>query len=205
MATTVEYRDGGVYRPFNADVTPIGTILAYGGSTAPPGWAICDGTLGTPDLRNRFIVAAGASYAVGNTGGASAVTLTAAESGLVSHAHTATAAATTTGHYHGWSTMSNPGNHLHSTGKRANAIRHTNLSDTGNVDWVARQLEPAEGTEPNGGRTTTAANHTHGGTSGNQTANHYHGITVDANAVNAAASHDNMPPYFALVYIQRKS
>lgn len=35
----------------------------------PNGWALCDGTNGTPDLRNRFIVGAGATYAVGATGG----------------------------------------------------------------------------------------------------------------------------------------
>lgn len=31
---------------------PKGMILAYAGSTAPSGYALCDGTNGTPDLRN---------------------------------------------------------------------------------------------------------------------------------------------------------
>jgi len=35
----------------------------------PKRWVLCDGTNGTPDLRDKFIVAAGSSYAVGNTGG----------------------------------------------------------------------------------------------------------------------------------------
>ncbi len=69
---------------------PVGAIIAWGGSSSsiPVGWHLCDGTahnspalqavLGaatTPDLRDRFIVGAGTSYAVGNTGGESTVTL----------------------------------------------------------------------------------------------------------------------------------
>lgn len=41
----------------------------------PLDWHICDGSNGTPDLRNRFIVGAGSSYDVGNSGGENAVTL----------------------------------------------------------------------------------------------------------------------------------
>lgn len=35
----------------------------------PLGWHLCDGTLGTRDLRNKFIVGSGDSYAVAATGG----------------------------------------------------------------------------------------------------------------------------------------
>lgn len=35
-----------------------------------PGWLLCDGTNGTPDMTDRFFVGAGATYAVGATGGA---------------------------------------------------------------------------------------------------------------------------------------
>ena len=34
-----------------------GMIIMFTGTTAPSGWAFCDGTNGTPDLRGRFIVA----------------------------------------------------------------------------------------------------------------------------------------------------
>lgn len=34
---------------------PIGTIIMWNGGKVPPGWAICDGKNGTPDLTNRFI------------------------------------------------------------------------------------------------------------------------------------------------------
>lgn len=37
----------------------------------PDGWVICDGTHGTPDLRDRFIIGAGDTYNPDDTGGAS--------------------------------------------------------------------------------------------------------------------------------------
>ena len=72
-----------------------GMIMMFTGSTAPSGWAFCDGNNGTPDLRNRFIVGAGSTYSVGATGGHNEITLTTHQmpqhnhsfSGSQSHSH----------------------------------------------------------------------------------------------------------------------
>ena len=63
-------------------ITPIGGIILWSGSTAsiPSGWALCDGSNGTPDLRNKFIVGAGSTYNVNATGGS-------ADAIVVSHTH----------------------------------------------------------------------------------------------------------------------
>ena len=37
------------------NLLPKGTIVAFNSDKAPDGWALCDGTNGTPDLRGRFI------------------------------------------------------------------------------------------------------------------------------------------------------
>jgi hypothetical protein len=76
-------------------VIPPGGIIMWSGSEAniPTGWLLCNGSNGTPDLRNRFVVGAGtgSSYAVGATGGS-------ANAVVVSHTHTATV--TDPGHFH---------------------------------------------------------------------------------------------------------
>lgn len=68
---------------------PKGAIIMWSGVKAPTGWALCDGQthngVGTPDLRNRFVVGAGSSYSVGNTGGANNVRLSTSE--MPSHNH----------------------------------------------------------------------------------------------------------------------
>lgn len=62
-----------------------GSIAIFYGSTAPSGWTICDGTNGTPDLRNRFVLGAdpleitcqvNKNKQVGCSGGEEAVKLT---------------------------------------------------------------------------------------------------------------------------------
>ena len=50
---------------------PSGIICLWSGSVdnIPDGWALCDGQNGTEDLRDKFVVGAGNSYAVNATGG----------------------------------------------------------------------------------------------------------------------------------------
>lgn len=64
---------------------PVGSIIDWSGSTAsiPAPWQICDGTNGTPDLRDKFLVGAGNAYAVGATGGATSNTPTITVAGHV--------------------------------------------------------------------------------------------------------------------------
>lgn len=66
---------------------PAGVIVMWSGAVAdvPGGWALCDGTSGTPDLRGRFVVGAGDQYSVGDTGGAASVTLTVNQ--IPAHSH----------------------------------------------------------------------------------------------------------------------
>jgi microcystin-dependent protein len=50
-------------------------IKMWKGTTAPKGLAICDGSGGTPDLREKFIRGANTLVPIGSTGGANQVTL----------------------------------------------------------------------------------------------------------------------------------
>ena len=60
-----------------ASSVPSGSIIPWYGNLAdiPDGFALCNGLNGTPDLRNRFLVGAGSSYALRATGGASSVSI----------------------------------------------------------------------------------------------------------------------------------
>ena len=47
--------DGNVTINGAFNILPRGTIIAFNSVNPPPGWALCDGQNGTPDLRGRFI------------------------------------------------------------------------------------------------------------------------------------------------------
>ncbi|MFH1145079.1 MAG: tail fiber protein [Candidatus Eisenbacteria bacterium] len=68
---------------------PVGGIVMWSGGSVPSGWALCNGQTvnghTTPDLRDRFVVAAGGGYSIGSTGGESMHTLTTSE--MPSHDH----------------------------------------------------------------------------------------------------------------------
>ena len=76
---------GGSNTPTWGNAFVAGMIMLWSGSSAsiPSGWLLCDGSSSTPDLRNRFVVGATSTYAVGATGGS-------ADAIVVSHTHTIT-------------------------------------------------------------------------------------------------------------------
>jgi hypothetical protein len=72
-----------------------GMIILWSGSVVsiPAGWLLCNGASSTPDLRDRFVVGAGSTYAVDATGGS-------ADATLPTHTHTNTV--TDPGHFHSY-------------------------------------------------------------------------------------------------------
>lgn len=84
LVTSVNGNTGDV----SVEGTPSGVISMWSGaiSDIPSGWTLCDGTDGTPNLQDRFIVGAGSQYGVSDTGGEDEHTLTVDE--MPSHSHT---------------------------------------------------------------------------------------------------------------------
>jgi len=176
---------------FVRDIIPAGIISMWSGSIAsiPTGWLICDGTSGTPDLRNRFIVGAGSTYAVAATGGS-------ADATLVSHTHTfsGTTGGTSNDHAHG---ISDPG-HTH-----ANRMKMT----PGGGAFGAVQPAGDPGTydpfNTTGGRLEIQATTTGITGTGGQNANHTHNISGTTASAGSSATNANLPPYYALAYIMK--
>ena len=91
------YKIGETLPRFSLDVTrtsvqldssvPQGSIIPWYGQIKdiPSGFTLCNGSNGTPDLRNRFLVGAGSTYGLGNIGGADFVKLSGTQIG--SHYH----------------------------------------------------------------------------------------------------------------------
>jgi hypothetical protein len=100
QAATKQYVDSAV-----ASGVPTGCILMWSGTiaTIPSGWALCNGSGGTPDLRNRFIIGAhsdDAGVAKTTITGSPTQTGGTKDAITVSHTHTATSSVTDPGHNH---------------------------------------------------------------------------------------------------------
>jgi hypothetical protein len=90
--------DAGVVKVLDDDVR--GLIVELRNATLPAGWQFCDGTNGTPDLRDRFVVgdtALGTGAAAGTQSVTAALTHTGAAVGAHS-AHAVTQAAAHSAH-----------------------------------------------------------------------------------------------------------
>lgn len=164
-----------------------GVIVMWSGSAdnIPEGWALCDGTNGTPDLRDRFIVGAGREYAVGATGGAKEVTLTTAQ--MPKHSHTGST--NSAGAHTHTGTTNTAGAHTHS---------YTRYSRTERVSQITLTANALIGTSTV--NTSSAGAHSHT-LNINSAGAHTH--TVTTNEVGGGQPHENRPPYYALCYIMR--
>ena len=184
----------------NSSLFVTGMILMYTGNSAPSGWAICNGSNGTPDLRDRFIVGAGSAYSVNNTGGAASVTLSTAQipshnhsfSGSSSHSHTIN------NHTHSFSgSGSNTHNHGIPKGRGGSqaSISHYVSGTT---------VEQTQGTFATTDATISISV---SGTTGNPNdrGTNSQTVSISGNTGNKGdgGSHENRPPYYALMFIMK--
>jgi|LauGreDrversion4_2_1035121.scaffolds.fasta_scaffold321180_1 hypothetical protein len=159
---------------------PQGGIIMWSGSiaTIPTGWALCNGTNGTPDLRERFIVGAGGVNTTNPVSGSTGAYVAATSFGgsnSSTHTHNIDPPSTSS---------STDGAHTHTgnTGSSGSNIQKTTTCC--GLDWVARDNHSHSFTTDSGG------DHSH---------------TVDISSFNSGAASitDNRPPYYALAFIMK--
>jgi microcystin-dependent protein len=102
LGTGVTVSANGTYAAPHGSGLPKGAIVMWSGDAAPAGWALCDGENGTPDLRGRFVLAAGGGTGLtartrGQQGGEEKHVLTQVEMPVHDHA------ITDPSHFHTWS------------------------------------------------------------------------------------------------------
>lgn len=158
---------------------PKGLICMWSGTIIPSGWALCNGTNGTPDLRDRFIVGSGGAYTTGNIGGSAEVILTTAQ--MPNHTHALTISGLVTSeagvHTHTLYAVNNDSNYAKYPGFYS--------LDSGFYARTSRNYGSSVESPESGGHThTISGTGTLGSTGGD-------------------LAHENRPPYYALAFIMK--
>ena len=114
---------------------PVGGIIMWSGytSTLPPSWRLCNGSFGTPDLRDKFILGAGGSYSVHTVGGSK-------DAVVVAHTHTGT--------------TEPAGHHTHTSTFPSGINMNNSGNDTDDRNWSSTKGEVQR-------QTSSVNDHTH--------------------------------------------
>lgn len=205
-------------------IAPAGVIQMWPGGAAPTGWFLLNGqvvpaasnpklaalfgqaggNVTLPNLAGRLPLGVDGAHALGTTGGAAAVQLTAAQSGVPAHAHANTIAVAqhpARNHAHGGATLARDRSQSHAHGVGGGSlIYNANVGAAVNVSAGTGMFRSAMGADA-----ADPADHLHGITNDAMPAlSHTVSGGVSNNAAgDAASSHENMPPYFAVNFIIR--
>jgi len=146
-----------------------GMILLWSGAAnaIPSGFVLCNGSNSTPDLRNRFVIGAGDTYAVDATGGSATI------SGNVNHSHS------TPNHSHAVNdhAHSTP-NHSHAVSSHSHSISGSVSGNTNNTGSHSHSITVSGGNSSNGPTAPQRSGQGQlSGYGGNSAGNHNHSFS----------------------------
>ena len=180
----------GTATPTWGDAFVTGMIMLWSGTiaTIPSGWRLCNGTNGTPDLRNRFVLGAHSdaadnvypSVAPDDTGGL-------ADAIIPSHNHTGSVTINTKTGLDGSLTLLNRGG--------SSGAQSLMRARSGSVTYASSgQGNYGTGWEGESGSNSSKASFA---------LNHNHSGSVSINNKGESVTNKNLPPYYALAYIMK--
>ena len=184
---------GGIDVKERFNYLPKGIIVAWNNNIIPEGWKICDGKNGTPNLLNRFILGNSSKHKLNSVGGETTVKLN--QNHLPSHSHSVS--------------ISSVGNHSHkiiNTNKKAfnsSTYKRDNFCTTkrfwcsfeGTKNWCSCwDKSPAH--------RWTGINFTNI-SSLSLSDSGYHNHKITTGNTGGSVSHNNMPPYYVLIWIMK--
>jgi hypothetical protein len=180
LKENLDIKSTGVSTSGKNSLPKTGDIIPFAGTVAPTGWAICDGTSGTPDLRGFFTVGALSSGNIGVT------------YGNTSHSHTTSVAAYGINNApafaaHGYNAITSSiggydyPSHTHNgqTATRSSGSTSSNLlanstNAGGPIAFVPRPHAHTQSSAVNS-NASNASNHVHNGATVNMSLDSYHG------------------------------
>lgn len=175
-----------------------GMIMLWYGSalSVPTGWAICNGSNDTPDLRDKFVVGAGSTYALDDSGGSTSNTPTISADG--DHSHGGATGSTVL-------TEANMPEHNHRL-----FVWESGSSGPGQMENFGNSgIGPARGVAGNADSNTYAYREaTVEGNdlieaAGGDGEGHSHTISASGTHTHTASAVSTLPPYKALYYIMK--
>ena len=165
--------------------------IFWGESEADTSWLVCDGGSdlhggNVPNLSNRFIMGVTSVSAAKKTGGAATVALTTAN--LPSHTHSLSGVST-----------SSSGAHSHYTGMLCDC------NETTNSQWNPSIYGTTSNGIPGKAKATVATNTGKSKVSqsitGSGGSEHYHTLSGSIGSTGSGTAHENLPPYYSLIYL----
>ena len=168
---------------FTSQLVPAGSIIMFTGSTAPEGWAICDGrtvpkldgtgNLVTPDFRNRVPIGAANTAVLGDLLGQASRTVTTEAGGA--HGHTAISGPAGA---HSHTLQGTTGTATTGASIATTITRLENEQRQGNALLTATLADPGHSHSLSGGATNEAGGHAHT-VSVADAPGHSHSVSVD--------------------------
>ena len=171
---------------------PIGAVILWytGLGSLPTGWQLCDGTNGSPDLRDQFVRGAGGAFALGATGGATTASGNTSSAG--NHDHSAVTGNTSL-------TVAQMPSHRHRARGSVGAGNAAPLSGLGSLGFSGHRDGGSYAFRDDDSAGNDLLENTGSGNA------HNHAIGVDGAHTHSVSSISIIPPFHAVYYVMKVS